>query len=55
MILLTILAIILFLVGMLAIGALALGGTIGFILFGDLIACVVVIVWLMKLIRRKKK
>lgn len=55
MILLTILAIILILVSVLAIVALALGGTVGIILFGDLIACVAVIVWLMKLVRRRRK
>jgi hypothetical protein len=48
MILFSVLAIILAILVVLSIAALALGGVVGFILFGDLIVCVALIVWLMR-------
>lgn len=53
MILFTILAIILVLLGVVAIAVLAVGGTIGVIIFGDVIVCIVIIVLLMKWLLKK--
>lgn len=54
MILFTILLIILVILAALAIIVLSLGGTLGFILFGDLIVCILFIVWIMKRLHRKR-
>lgn len=54
MILFTILLLIALMLSVIAIAFLSIGGTIGFLLFGDIIVCIVFIVWLMKK-RIKKK
>lgn len=55
MILFTILAIILIGVALVAIACLSIGGTIFTLIFSDLIVCIAVIVFIMWLLRRKKK
>lgn len=48
MILFTILALIVIFLAVVAIAVLSIGGTIGIILFGDIIVCIAVVVWLIK-------
>lgn len=55
MILLLILLFITLLLVALLIGAVSIGGTVFIVLFGDVIVCILVIMWLIKkLINRKK-
>ena len=54
MILLTILAIIIALLVILAIAILSIGGAFGFVIFGDLIVCIALIVWIMRKIWKRK-
>lgn len=55
MILLTVLFLIVALLTIIAVTALVLGGTAGIVIFGDLIACVVVIVCIIRAIIKGKK
>ena len=56
MILFSILAIILAILVVIAIAVLAVGGAAGIVIFGDLIVCIALIVFLMRImIKRKKK
>lgn len=56
MILLTILAVIALLVGAIAFVLIALGGTTFIVIFGDLIVCVALIIFIMrKLIKRHRR
>ena len=48
MVLFGILLIIAIILTVLAVAALILGGTVGFVLFGDLIVCVALVVWLIR-------
>lgn len=55
MILLMILLIILLILCVVALAFLSIGGAIGYILFGDMIVCIFILVWLIKKIRNRKK
>lgn len=55
MILLTILALILVMLTIVAVFVLSVGGTIGIIIFGDLLVCIIVIVWIMRRIIKRKR
>lgn len=55
MIIFTVLLLILAALIAISIFVLSIGGTIAFVIFGDLIVCIIFVVWLMKRrIRRKK-
>lgn len=54
MILLTILAIIIALLVILAIAILSIGGTVGFVIFGDLVVCIALIIWIMRKIWKRR-
>lgn len=55
MILFTILLLIAVILTIIGIAVLSVGGTIGFVIFGDLIVCVAIIVFIMvRIIKRKR-
>ena len=53
MVLFTILAIMLILLVLVVILAVSIGGSIAIILFGDVIACIFIIVWIIKKLMKK--
>lgn len=55
MILFTILLIILLILCVIALAALVVGGVVGYILFGDLIICIMLVVWIMRRHYKKKQ
>lgn len=55
MILFSILAIILAILTVIAITVLVIGGAAGFVIFGDLIVCIALIVLLMRFITKRKR
>ena len=55
MILFTILALIAILLTVVTILAISIGGSVAIILFGDVIVCVFIIVWLIKFISRRRR
>ena len=54
MILFTILLLTLILLTILTVLAVSVGGTVAIVLFGDVFVCIIVIVWIMKRIIKKK-
>jgi hypothetical protein len=55
MILFTILLLMLIFLTLLVVLAVSIGGTIGIVLFGDVIVCILLIVWIIKRIIRKRQ
>lgn len=56
MILFTILALILLILTVITVVAISIGGSLVIVLFGDVIVCAAIIIWIMKkLITRKRK
>ena len=55
MILFVLLLLITLILGVVTLVVLSVGGAVGIILFGDVIVCVLILVWIMKKILTKKK
>lgn len=55
MVLFTILTLILLLLTVITIAAISIGGAVTIVLFGDVIVCAAIIVWIMKRLIKKKK
>ena len=55
MVLFALLLLITLILGVVTLAVLSVGGAVGIILFGDVIVCVLILIWIMKKILTKKK